>query len=127
MVAPLRSRSRFPPRGAGGRPKNLDVRDVWQSDSAFLLVGALPAGQAFESLPDNFFLDLLFDPAGKYGQYGQWRTERCFPAHSPRSPSPTGASSSTAAWRSSLRRSRTTQTPKGCANIWLRQMREKRT
>ena len=54
---------------AGG--PNLDVRDVRQSDSAFLLVGALPAGQAFESLPDNFFLDLLFDPAGKYGQYGQ--------------------------------------------------------
>ena len=53
---------------AGG--PNLDVRDVKAGDSAFVLVTELPAGKRFEDLKDSFFLDLIFDPAGKYGQYG---------------------------------------------------------
>ena len=53
---------------AGG--PNLDVRDVRQSDSAFVLVAPLPR-VAFEALPNDFFLDVLFDPNGKYGAYGQ--------------------------------------------------------
>ena len=54
---------------AGG--PNLDVRDVRQSDSAFVLVAKAPAKPPFGQLPDEFFLDVLFDPLGKYGQYGQ--------------------------------------------------------
>ena len=54
---------------AGG--PNLDVRDVRQSDSAFVLVAKLPAKTSFDKLPDDFFLDVIFDPAGKYGQYGR--------------------------------------------------------
>lgn len=54
---------------AGG--PNLDVRDVRQSDSAFVLVAKQPAKTPFEKLNDDFFLDVIFDPAGKYGQYGK--------------------------------------------------------
>ena len=53
---------------AGG--PNLDVRDLKESDSAFVLATDMPAGKRFEDLKDDFFLDLLFDPAGKYGSYG---------------------------------------------------------
>jgi hypothetical protein len=53
---------------AGG--PNLDVRNVRESDSAFVLAKSLPARTNFDALPDSFFLDVIFDPAGKYGQYG---------------------------------------------------------
>ena len=49
---------------------NLDVRDVRQSDSAFVLVAPSPRGKTLEQLPDDFYLSILFDPAGKYGSYG---------------------------------------------------------
>lgn len=54
---------------AGG--PNLDVRDVKTSDSAFVLAAPLPRGMSLERLKDDFFLDVLFDPQGKYGAYGQ--------------------------------------------------------
>ena len=54
---------------AGG--PNLDVRDVKQSDSAFVLAAALPPRTKFEALADDWFLDVMFDPAGKFGQYGE--------------------------------------------------------
>lgn len=58
---------------AGG--PNLDVREIKESDSAFLLVTPLPASardpsEAFKALPADFFLNVLFDPKGKYGAYG---------------------------------------------------------
>jgi len=53
---------------AGG--PNLDVRDVRTSDSAFLLAAPLPSGASFESLTNDYFLDVLFAPEGKYGSYG---------------------------------------------------------
>lgn len=53
---------------AGG--PNLDVRDVKNSDSAFVLVRALPPRTKFDDLKSDFFLDLIFDPQGKYGAYG---------------------------------------------------------
>jgi len=54
---------------AGG--PNLDVRNVREADSAFVLAAPVPAKASFEKIPDLFFLEVLFDPAGKYGQYGQ--------------------------------------------------------
>ena len=53
---------------AGG--PNLDVRNIRESDSAFVLVAPLPQMQKFESLADDFFLDIIFSPTGKYGSYG---------------------------------------------------------
>jgi len=53
---------------AGG--PNLDVRDVKNSDSAFVLVRALPPRTKFDDLKNDFFVDLMFDPQGKYGAYG---------------------------------------------------------
>ena len=50
---------------------NLDVRDVKESDSAFVLVAPLPASKrSIEDIPISWFLDLLFAKGGKYGQYG---------------------------------------------------------
>jgi len=48
------------------------VRDVKESDSAFLLVAPLPADArgSIEAVPESFFLDVLFAPQGKYGAYG---------------------------------------------------------
>lgn len=54
---------------AGG--PNLDVRDVKQSDSAFVLARQLPDKTKLEDLPDEWFVEVLLDPAGKFGQYGQ--------------------------------------------------------
>jgi len=54
---------------AGG--PNLDVRDVKQSDSAFVLARQLPDKTRLEDLPDEWFVKVLLDPAGKFGQYGQ--------------------------------------------------------
>lgn len=53
---------------AGG--PNLDVRDVKQSDSAYVLAAPLPPKTKFDQLPDTFFVDVLLHPAGKYGQFG---------------------------------------------------------
>ena len=53
---------------AGG--PNLDARDVKAGDSAFVIVAEMPAGRKFEDLPDKFFEEMLYDPAGKYGSYG---------------------------------------------------------
>ena len=53
---------------AGG--PNLDVRDVKQSDSAFVLAAPLPPRTKFEALKDDFFINVLLDPMGKFGQYG---------------------------------------------------------
>ena len=47
------------------------MRDVRQSDSAFVIVAKQPERTPFERLPDDFFLEALFDPQGKYGAYGQ--------------------------------------------------------
>ena len=60
----------FPPEWILSGGPNLDVRDVKQSDSAFVLVAPQPKQTPFQKLPDSFFLDVLFDPQGKYGQYG---------------------------------------------------------
>ena len=55
---------------AGG--PNLDVRNVREADSAFVLAAPLPKGvREFDKLPNSFLLDVIFDPAGKYGQYGK--------------------------------------------------------
>ena len=40
------------------------------SDSAFVLAAPLPPKKSIESLDESFFLNVLFDPKGKYGQYG---------------------------------------------------------
>jgi hypothetical protein len=53
---------------AGG--PNLDVRNVKESDSAFVLAAPLPLGKTIEILDEEFFLNVIFDPQGKYGQYG---------------------------------------------------------
>jgi len=54
---------------AGG--PNLDVRNVREADSAFVLAAPMPKGKTIDKLPESFILDVIFDPAGKYGQYGQ--------------------------------------------------------
>ena len=55
---------------AGG--PNLDVRDVKESDSAFVLAAPLPSKyKSVETLPDDFVLSVLLSPQGKFGQYGQ--------------------------------------------------------
>ena len=63
----------FPEAWRLDRGPNMDVRNVRESDSAFLLATPLPAsvGGSVERLADDFFLDVLFDPAGKYGAYGK--------------------------------------------------------
>ncbi len=61
----------FPPEWTLADGPNLDVRDLKTSDSAFVLAAALPAGRRLETLTDDWFLELLFDPQGKYGAYGK--------------------------------------------------------
>ena len=41
------------------------------SDSAFVLAAPLPAKTSFDKLSDEFFLEVLLDPAGKFGQFGK--------------------------------------------------------
>ena len=60
----------FPPDWTLAGGPNLDVRNVRESDSAFVLVSRLPPKSSFDSLPDEWFLNVLFDPMGKYGAYG---------------------------------------------------------
>ena len=60
----------FPPEWTLAGGPNLDVRDVRQSDSAFVLVKNLPPKLTIDRLTDEWLMDVLFDPAGKYGQYG---------------------------------------------------------
>ena len=60
----------YPKEWSVSEGPNLDVRNVRTSDSAFLLVAAMPAGGTFEALPKKFFTDLLFRAEGKYGAYG---------------------------------------------------------
>jgi len=60
----------YPKEWSVSEGPNLDVRNVRTSDSAFLLVAAMPAGETFEALPKKFFTDLLFRAEGKYGAYG---------------------------------------------------------
>jgi len=60
----------FPPDWTLAGGPNLDVRDVRQSDSAYVLVAPLPPRFTIDRLTDEWFMDVLFDPAGKYGQYG---------------------------------------------------------
>lgn len=61
----------FPAAWSVASGPNLDVRDVRTSDSAFLIVARMPEGMSsLRDLPDTFFTDALFDPAGKYGAYG---------------------------------------------------------
>lgn len=50
---------------------NIDVRDLRTSDAAFVLATPLPAGKQLADLPSSFFIDVLFSPEGKFGQYGQ--------------------------------------------------------
>lgn len=59
----------FPEAWIAADGPNLDVRDVKESDSAFLLVAPLPASArgSIEKVPQDFFLDVVFDPQGKYG------------------------------------------------------------
>ena len=61
----------FPPEWTLAGGPNLDVRDVKASDSAFVLAAPMPKNAKFEALKDDFFLEVLFDPAGKFGQYGK--------------------------------------------------------
>jgi len=62
----------FPESWIAADGPNIDVRDVKESDSAFLLVAPLPtsARGSIEKLPPEFFIDVLFSPQGKYGAYG---------------------------------------------------------
>ena len=61
----------YPEKWTVAKGPNLDVRDVYTSDSAFLLVAPLPAGKrSVADLKPKFFTDLLFAPEGKYGAYG---------------------------------------------------------
>jgi hypothetical protein len=47
------------------------VRDIKESDSAYLLVAPLPDGaRSIEAVKQEFILSVLFDPQGKYGAYG---------------------------------------------------------
>ena len=59
----------YPKEWSVSEGPNLDVRNVRTSDSAFLLVAAIPAGETFEALPKKFFTDLLFRAEGN-GAYG---------------------------------------------------------
>ena len=54
----------YPKEWSVSEGPNLDVRNVRTSDSAFLLVAAIPAGETFEALPKKFFTDLLFRAEG---------------------------------------------------------------
>ena len=61
----------YPEKWTVAKGPNLDVRDVGTSDSAFLLVAALPKGKSsVAELKPTFFTSLLFAPSGKYGSYG---------------------------------------------------------
>ena len=61
----------FPPEWTLAGGPNLDVRDVKQSDSAFVLAAPIPSKTKFEALNDEWFLEVLLDPMGKFGQYGK--------------------------------------------------------
>jgi len=62
----------FPQPWIAADGPNLDVRDVKESDSAFLLVAPLPASArgSIAAVSQDFFFDVLFSPQGKYGSYG---------------------------------------------------------
>jgi len=62
----------FPEKWITADGPNLDVRDVKESDSAYLLVRELPASSRgkIEEVSSDWVLDVLFDPQGKYGAYG---------------------------------------------------------
>ncbi|KAL3910922.1 MAG: hypothetical protein SGPRY_008884 [Prymnesium sp.] len=59
----------FPKRWILAEGPNIDVRDVKEGDSAFLLAAPLPvsAGGSIEEVPPDFYYSVLFDPKGKYG------------------------------------------------------------
>ena len=59
----------YPDKWTVSNGPNLDVRDIANSDSAFLLVTPLK-GKSIADVKMKFFTDLIFDPAGKYGSYG---------------------------------------------------------
>ena len=64
----------FPEKWITADGPNLDVRDVKESDSAYLLVRELPASSRgkIEKVSSDWFLDVLFDPQGKYGAVSAW-------------------------------------------------------
>jgi len=60
----------FPEAWTMATGPNLDVRDVKTSDSSFVLAAPLPDKRTFESLKDAWFMEVIFNPLGKYGSYG---------------------------------------------------------
>ena len=56
---------------AKGSVFDVECRDGKTGDGAFMAVTGDTGGKSLSDLPDNFFLDVIFSPTGRYSFYGQ--------------------------------------------------------